>query len=285
MELIEYPIQKVARFGMGWAKVLLVPTGDWQYGADGFWESGLREYLRECVVEANGAPIILIGTGDMADRNSPSNRQRVRSAGFYDSVLDALQNEAERDVAGILKIIRDEIPEGNWIGMVEGHHYFEFDDGTTTDTRLCHELGATFLGDCAIVQLKFAKDEHTSKIVNIWVHHGQGVQHPIIKLKKLSAVMEGIDLFLMGHTPYIEAGVEGRMFPTASGKLKHRDIRLAGTGGWLRGYTQNSRRNGRAQGNYIEQGMMAACPLGGIKIWLKPWKNQHGAGVKIEVVV
>ncbi len=285
MELITYEPKKLIRTDQLWEPVLLVPTGDWQLGADGFWEEGLREYLRDCVREANGSPILMLGMGDYADMLSPSNRRKVANAGLYDRTLDALASEAKRDKDRILALIRKEIPEGEWIGMVEGHHYFPFDDGTTTDTQLCQELGTTFLGDCAVIHIKFTLNYSTTKTVKLWVHHGEGSATPMNKLAKIAAEWEGIDMFLMGHTPHIEAKVKGRIYTTDAGTVKHRYVRLVGTGGWLRGYTQGSRKDGRAQGNYVEQGMLPPCPLGGVKVWMKPWKNKDGAGVKLEVVV
>jgi hypothetical protein len=287
MELIDFVPRQTLRRELGWQDVLLVPTGDLQLGGIGFWKTGYIEYLKDCVKTANGAPILLVTTGDMVDRNSPSNRRKIANAELYDSVRAGQITIGEQDIEEVIDLFQTYIPEADIIGFISGHHYMDFGDGTNTDSRLADHFGASYLGDCAVVHLNFKQDDHTSKTVKIWLHHGQGTASPIKKLEKIAAEWDGIDLFLMGHTPHIETKVKGRMYTTTQGNLHHRTVKLAGTGGWLRGYTLNSSdvEGNLPKGNYVEEAMMAPCPLGGIKIWLRPWKNQHGAGVKIEVVL
>jgi len=282
MEILNFVPQKVKRAELLWTPTLLVPVGDLQYGAEGFWKAGFVRWLEECFEEADGQPIYFLGMGDYADMLSPSNRQRVGSSGLYEIALDALEAQADRDVEGIKGLL--EATKGQWIGMLEGHHYFEFDDGSTTDTRLCNYLETTFLGDCAQIHLRFKKNDHVSKIVRVWCHHGSGTGSTNKKLADIAAGNDA-DLLLMGHTPNIEGKKLSYSYTTDAGQLRHRERRVAGTGGWLRGYKQGSSRKGRAQGNYVEQRMLPPAPLGGIKIWLKPWRTEKESGVRIEVVI
>ncbi len=284
MEILEFIPKKLKQERLPWKTMLLVPIGDIQFGAQGCWTDGFKRWHEESFAKAEQleADIYFFGMGDYVDMLSPSNRKKWDRAELYEIALDSLEEVAERHLEGVLELLQG--TEGRWLGMLEGHHYFEFDDGTTTDTRLCQALNATFLGDCAQVHLRFIRDESVSSTVRVWGHHGVGTGSPNTKLEKQAAKRDA-DILLMGHTPTIEHKKIPYMYTTDYDPpiLKHKSRHVVGTGGWLRGYTQGSMRRRRAQGNYVEQAMMEPAPLGGVRILLTPQRQNGENLVHIEV--
>jgi len=282
MEILEFP-------PLAWKPTLLVPIADVQYGAQGCWTDGFKRWLAAVFEEAEKRELALyfIGGGDYVDMLSPSNRKKWAAAELYDIAVDSMAEMAERHIEGFLELVKG--TEDKWIGMLEGHHYFEFEDGTTSDTRLCAALGAPFLGDCAQIHLHFGGGPYKMlgkrATVRIWTHHGVGSGSPVAKLEHQAGKCDA-DLLLMGHTPTIETKKIPYLYTTEESPpdFRCRNRHLVGTGGWLRGYTKGSRRSGRAQGNYVEQGMLLPAPLGGVRIYLTPETVGREHSVQIEVL-
>ena len=59
-------------------------------------------------------------------------------------------------------------------------------------------------------------------------------------------------------------------FKGGRSKLIHRDIILACTGGYLKGYMANNQVGGRPGGTYVERALMNPVSLGGITIHVRP---------------
>ena len=147
--------------------------------------------------------------------------------------------------------------------MVKGHHTWEYTDGTTSDTRLCQFLDAPYLGTAGMVEVKFkdktVNDERRhrkSPSFRIWLHHGTGSgkfqASPLNTLEHLQASFDEVDVFLMGHQHKKAAAKKQRLrpvfYPSGKHKLEHRNIILACTGGFLKGYTAGRKRAGVPQG-------------------------------------
>src|SRR3990167_8343006 len=101
------------------------------------------------------------------------------SAGLYDTAERLIEEWAMQHVEELKEIMRP--TKGRWIGMVEGHHFYEFSDGSTTDTELCRFLEAPFLGTTGMVRLQFvkqygdaSKSHPVTTTCDIWMHHGSG---------------------------------------------------------------------------------------------------------------
>ena len=112
-----------------WKKTYVVPVGDVQLGAGGVDLDTLRRDIERGLEH----DAWFIGMGDYVDVASPSGRRKILAAGFYDSVVSALEGKAEEHIDEFLKVV--EGTEGRWLGLLQGHHYYEFGDGTTSDTR------------------------------------------------------------------------------------------------------------------------------------------------------
>jgi hypothetical protein len=267
MEIIQTPFLPIK-------ETVIYPVGDVQLGAPGFYESMFKSYIAEGIKRKAW----FIGMGDYVDVASPSNRARYAKSELYDNFKDMVAQGAEEALRQFKHLVKG--TEGRWLGLLEGHHYFEFEeDGTTTDTRLADYLRAPFLGTSAYVILRFqdqtSKSKRRVRFV-IEAQHGSGggikTAAPINKLENLASGHEGVDLFLMGHQHKRSVAELSRMYPDR-GKpphITHRAVKLIATGSFLRGYLEGSKYQGRAQGDYVEKGMMNPVALGGVPIVIKP---------------
>ena len=267
--------------------IRIIPIGDLQY--DGTNRSAWED-LDKLIKETSKSPdVYYIGMGDYLDVASPSNRENYKAMVKYDSFNDAMEAQVERQIEFIKKIL--EPTKGKWLGMLQGHHYWEFSTGGTSDTRLCTFLKAPFLGECAMIQVEF---EHTGKHKTpsfiIWCHHGASASDPIRKLISLSPSFNA-DLMLMAHTHTLATKKLNRIEAVFGelGKepyLRDREITLVSTGSYLKGYMQNSKRDGRFQGGYVEKGAMVPVALGSPTIHAKPNINWEGyATVKLRATI
>jgi hypothetical protein len=267
--------------------ITIIPIGDIQY--DGTNRSAWED-LDKLIKETSKSPdVYYIGMGDYLDVASPSNRENYKAMVKYDSFNDALEAKIEDHLAFIQKIL--EPTRGRWLGLLQGHHYWEFSTGGTSDTRLCTFLKAPFLGECAMIQVEFENTgKHKTPSFIIWCHHGSSASDPIRKLINLSPSFNA-DLMLMAHTHTLASKKLNRVEAVFGehGKepfLRDREITLVSTGSYLKGYMQNSKRDGRFQGGYVEKGAMVPVALGSPTINAKPNINWHGyASVKINATI
>lgn len=250
---------------------LIMPIGDIQWsGADGDTTDAMLKRHVEWGVENRAW---FLGMGDYLDTWSPSNRDRLLKAGLYDSgrkALDRLNRDLVRELyETILKPSR-----GRWLGLLEGHHYHDYLDGTTTDHDLAHRLDTPFLGTSALVRLLFRHGAQANKWspVVIWCHHGAGSSSraggPLNKLDQLIVHWDA-DIYLMGHqTKKVFAPIDRCEASWGRGAnrntLIHRTKIIACTGGFFKGY-----KEGCVRGNYVERAMMPPVALGGILIRIR----------------
>lgn len=253
---------------LGWQETLIMPVGDVQLGAEGCDEDRFQRHVQWGVEH----DAYFLGMGDYVDVASPSNRTALRTAKLYDSVHNKLEEAAERDVQRFKELVLGS--EGRWLGMLQGHHYYEFQDGTTSDTRLAGALGAPFLGDCAFVRLLF-KRATTSLSCTLWCHHGvgfgMGASAPLNKLQAIMPFFDA-DIYLMGHMHKVVGAPLDQLYMTrgAKAQLRHKTKLVAGTGSFLRGYTEGSAKAGHAAGGYVEKAMLPPVALGGVVITVTP---------------
>ena len=291
MELSQ--VEAIYSKDMPWGKHPIIPLGDMQIqpNRELFDERRFREVIQWGV--DNDA--YYLGMGDAVDFASPTNRARLRGAivegHLYDSTLDAIEAAAEEHLEWVKDLLAP--TKGRWLGMLEGHHFWEFADGTTTDMRLANFLGCSFLGTSAYVNLRFPNTvsgkSHRQEVpqITIWAHHGRaGGKLLATPLNQLEHVVKGFDadVYLVGHHHKATAGRMSRIYPkfkpNGTCTLEHRDIYLACTGSFLKGWVEGQRRGGRPSSTYVEKGMMNPVALGHIVLWVKPhYRQQNGHGV------
>ncbi len=299
MELYSQPVVDATKsLTLPLDETLIMPIGDVQYGSSACDVDRFKRHIDWGV--RNGA--YFIGLGDYVDLASPSNRRSLKSMiaseQLYDVAESAIDNAAQSHLEEFQEIVKQ--TRGRWIGLVRGHHYWPFGDGTTSDMRLANYLGCAYLGDCGIVNVCFAdqtklKNHRKMPSLNIWVHHGTGggmlQSGPINRLERMAVAWEDVDIFLMGHqhrkvTAKIQR-IKPVFRPSGKHRLVHRNIILAGVGGFLKGYMEGNRdSSGSPSGTYVERGMMNPVALGGVVVWARPRYEHDGyATVDIDISI
>ncbi len=268
-------------------EILILPIGDVQWAGEG--SSTALTTLKEHIKWGVSKGAYFIGMGDYVDFASPSNRQKIAASGIYDTA----HNVIELASSNLTKEIYERAlkPSANrWLGMLEGHHFYQYSTGITTDMELCSLLKTQFLGTCAFVRLIFV-DGNSKRHghVTLWVHHGTGsgskAGSPLNKLDQLPIYWDA-DIYLMGHQSKRVAAPLQRIEPIWSGRgdkhLKHRTIWIAGTGSFSRAYMAGNRHGNIPRGCYVEQAMMNPAALGGIKIRIRAnWRSTGGGGSRL----
>ena len=264
--------------------VTVMPIGDAQVGVEA---PDLKRLKNHMYWGFHVKHAMFLGMGDYVDMASPSNRRTLKAAGLYDTVTDALQAKATEDINTFLSMTG--YTKGAWLGMLQGHHYMEMADGTTTDMHLAEALRTQFLGDSALVRIVFDKSKEADGLrvkADIWCHHGRGggasVAAPINYLEKIARGFDA-DIYLMGHQHKKIAAPIDEIYYSRSGRMLHHTKLLACTGSFLKGYLANSTSEGRAGGTYVEKGMMTPVSLGGIVIELGIVKEEYGDRLDINV--
>jgi len=268
-----------------WKPLYIIPIGDIQLGASGVDIESLRRDIKRGVdLHKAGEQVRFIGLGDYVDVDSPSGRQKERSAGFYDSHVAALDEVGEMRIAELLRYFRD--THGLWLGLHHGHHYRDFGDGTTTDTRLAGALGAKYLKTTAFTRVRF-RWNNTGGVVSydIYSWHGAGSGQtqsaPINKLEKISGAISA-DLYLISH--FARPGVipRDRLYLSKDGHLRSKKIYMVATGGYMKAYDQDS---GRIEAGYVEKAGMTPVAIGGTIIKITPARSHKKSTVRVDTEV
>jgi len=272
MEIIEALVKTQLSTTLPMQEVLIMPIGDIHNDASG--NSDL-EKLRRHISWGMERGAYFLGMADYVDLASPSNRQQLLGAKVYDSVYDALDAQAYKAVEQLYEIMKPTV--GRWLGLLTGHHYWQFQDGDTSDCWLARKFQAPFLGDCAMIRCQFAEPQGKPRAAfTIWCHHGTGsgmtVASPLNRLERVVEYFDA-DVYLIGHQHKLVGAPMDRLYVNWNRKppqVEHRTVIVACTGGWLRGYQGGSRRGGKAQGTYVEKKMLSPTALGGVVISARP---------------
>jgi hypothetical protein len=170
-----------------------------------------------------------------------------------------------QDMANELEFMR-----GRLIGMGEGNHYWEFDDGSTSTQRLAAKLGCPYLGVSAVIRIIFDyKGSCTS--FQIYQHHGKGggastTGGHFLAVERLAKHVEGVQVFIMGHD-HFRGGVPGQPKLSFTPNSKHPGQLLEKEypvwyircGSFLRSYQQKTP-------SYVVDGAMGPGGLGVVKL-------------------
>ncbi len=283
MELVTYRFPVKTRQN---DTLLLLPIGDIQWAGDK--KEVALDMLKRHIEWGVENKAYFLGMGDYIDFLSPSNRERLRASGLYDTALNVVDQKA-KDLVEELYDKALKPSKGRWFGLLEGHHYSDYRDGTTSDQHLARLLDTTHLGTSAYVRLLFERGSSVGG-VNIWCHHGTGGGQMLgSSLNRAEKRIPGFeaDIYLMGHDTKKVAGPIDRLEPwwpkgksKAVPRLVHRTKIVASTGGFMRGYIAGSRAGQVPRGGYVEKGMMNPTSLGGILVKIRPrWVEEDGASM------
>lgn len=273
-------------------ETILLPIGDIQYGNVGCDLDRLKRHIDQWNDKPN---VYYIGMGDYVDAMSPSNRRKWLSVvgDMYDSTKDALDDGINGFLEKVQEVLRPTI--GKWVGLVTGHHSHQFQDGTTTDTRLANFLKTSYLGHSTLAHLVFkTKDKKRKAICKVWAHHGQGMgvtlEAAIRKVRSSVVPYWMANLYLIGHyhqvltaaIPWIDTHVDGK------GDIQWRSTkrRIVATGSFLEGFKSGSKDPlGHATGLYPEERMLPPNSLGAPVIFIRPKHSKDNyATIDLEVL-
>ncbi len=271
MELVDYVPQTQGSVYLPYERITLAPVSDVQVGAAGCDLDRFERHFHD-VCERGAYPYLL---GDAVDHASPSTRKKILNAGLYESTQEGLIDKARRDEEKILKILKW---SDKWLFVLEGHHYFDFMDGTTTDTHIADALGCPFLGTSTVFQIKFTRGSSSHLACQLFAHHGERSS------MSTSLMTRWMELNLLPHWPTVDVfnvahchragGVKMESLVPMFGKhpsIKGKQRVLGVTGGYLKGYVVGHKcENVRPQGNYIERGIMPPVAVGGLLIHVTP---------------
>ncbi len=260
-------------------RIVIAPLGDIQWSGDG--GSTAQDHLKRHIDRCLELDALFIGMGDYIDFASPSNRQAIRSAKIYDTANEVIENAAESLMDEVFRLFLKPTV-GRWIGLLEGHHFFEF-GGRTTDLLLAEKLKTRHLGTSCFVHLRPCG-------VTLWAHHGQGggmmPAAPLNKLYHVAAGLEGADVYLMGHTtkmPVVRLSRPRPEWNCTPPKLTHRDVFLINTGGFSRSNVPGSRHGSIPRGDYAEAGMMTPSPLSAPLIYIDAKAKRLEDRIRVEI--
>lgn len=245
-------------------QMLLMPIGD----VHAFSEAWPEKRFKDHIVWGVDRGAYFLGMGEYLDFTSGS--QRLILDNMRDSQREHLDRLIRGDVERLAKMI--EVSKGRWLGLLEGHHYHQFNDGTTSDQYLCQLLEAPFLGTSTLLSLRLAVEGRNETCeVLVFAHHGAnrgGSRKQGGKLHRLEDLLEWVeaDIYLMGHDHSKVNAPMDRLYRTAGGHLYHRTKILARTGGWLVGW-EGKRPVGEgaatvSRGSYVEQAALGPSSLG-----------------------
>lgn len=261
MELVKHHI----RVKLG-ETVTILPIGDIQWA--GVDHEVAVSTLHAAIKYGQSCKAYYVGLGDYIDTLSPSNRQRLEAAALYDTAKGFF----DRSASELVKDLYDRFLKptaGRWLGLVSGHHYYKYEAGHTSDQELCHLLKAPFAGTCAYIGLSFENTQGVRLgMTNIWLHHGTGGgQSAAAPVQKIESVVYGeweADIYIIGHMTKMAAAPKNRVYPIWQGTphLAHRKKVLVGSGGFSKGYIEQSRHGQTPMGGYVERGMMKPVVLG-----------------------
>jgi hypothetical protein len=267
---VEVVIKKISKN----KPIFIAPLGDIQYTSDK--RAVARDHLKRDIDRALEAGAMFLGLGDYIDLASPSNRRRIQGAGFYDSVMEALEEQA----TGLCDRLYDEFLEptkNRWIGLLEGHHFMTYrgkeeeDVLMTSDMYLAKRLNTQFLGTSCMIRLEAGKGDDDQ--LTIFAHHGVGsgilAGSVINRLGRVSAWVDS-DIVLMGHWTRRGAVPEQRLRLLNNGELGDHTTQLVATGGYGRAYQERHREGIIPRGNYVERFLMRPVTLGGVLISWTP---------------
>lgn len=269
MELIDFQPAVLSSTEVSNQVVTIAPIGDIQYMEnDGFAKQRFKDHLK--MIEDEFENVWYLGMGDYIDYMSPSNRAAVSQARVYDSSRKSLDDQGRALVDALYDNILYKT-KGRWLGLLKGHHYWEYSDGSgTTDMELARALDTVYLNQCALIELKFLREKGWARgTVNIWAHHGTGsAKYPASKLvNNVVPHWPEVDLYLMGHMHDSDFKPIARMVKRGNQIVDHNAL-AAVTGGWLKAYKEGTP-------TYIEEKMLAPRALGAPIIQVRPYLDER----------
>lgn len=248
--------------------ITLYPFGDVHRSSPACDVDRWRDFLKEASQEKNA---YFLGLGDYDDFSSTSEREILGNKKLHESTrrtIEDLMDSHNKQFHKEIAFMQDRL-----IGLIEGNHYGEYQDGTTTTMKLAGMMRTKYLGVASFIRLHIV-NHGRGTYVDIWVHHGKGAARlPGGSLNRVVQMAESADadLYFMGHDHKKTVGYVPRLCLKHTKKgvmLKHRRQLFARTGSFLKGYEPGC-------ASYVADAAMGPTDLGFVKISIIPKRITH----------
>lgn len=248
-------------------QMILMPVGDVHAYSRGWPQEKFVNHLKWGM--DRGATFL--GMGEYLDFTSTSQREKL--AGLRISCSEELDEMVMEKIMEFADLISFTKGNGNWVGLIEGDHYHEFQNRKTTAQVLCEYLGCDYLGDMAMIRIEMNVPGNKLAVCTVVAHHGVGSASTagghLNRVEKMAGWLAA-DIYLMGHS-HSKANTAIDMLTFDGNVLYHRTKLIARTGGWFRGYDSGfplslDRPAYESQGSYVEKKAMMPTAIGGIAI-------------------
>lgn len=212
-----------------------------------------------------GHSIRIFSTGDHLAATSPSERAALISAkggsGMYKDVLVELDENILKKCDKFIE--RFKSFKGDIMFLQSGHHFHEFSrwsihNGINSDQYIAKQLGCTFAGMVAYIDLVFTAQKYTARIA---AYHGNGAGVlPGSGLNRRYRVHEAFsdcDFVYGGHDNQRASAVTGTIRKDRSGIPRLIERRTVCIGAHEMAYAIGSNAD-----DYVEVALMRPTPLG-----------------------
>jgi hypothetical protein len=251
--------------------IYLVPFGDVHRDTRLCHVRKWKEFLQWA---ADKEDFYAIGMGDYLDMASTSERCEIRKANLHETTIQSLEDIYREKALEFVEEIK--FMKGKIIGMIEGNHYAEFQNGTTSTQFMCEKLGCKYLGAASAIRLFFHSVGHKRTAhIDIMAAHGSKtasqIGGSINQVVKLSEVCIS-DIFLLAHDHKKAVGMQSVICLTGN---KAESIRVKSikqlycrTGSFLQSYVPN-------EPSYAVGNLFRPSDIGVVKIELTPKENEQ----------
>lgn len=262
----------------------LIPFGDIHRDSDMHADQHWQDFLAYAKRQKTA---VFLGMGDFSDGISTSERIALSGPAVHDTTKRTLDGVYKGVAATLYKELS--FMKGRLIGMLGGNHYFQFDDGDTTDHVLAASLGTKFLGVCSFIRLSlsFKGRPNTKASIDIFAHHGKGggslPGSTFNTIEKMLNTADA-DFYFMGHDHKkgcVPSSPRLKLVSTGPGselKVRERTPWLGRTGSFLKAYEP-----GRVSYN-VDAGR-SACALGWIEFEITPHRVRSMGDDYVEFTV
>lgn len=201
-----------------------------------------------------------LGVGDYHDFASWSERKALKDV--HEQTMERFTNMVIQDLEYFAE--ETEQMKGKLIGLVEGNHTWNFENGDTATERLCKLMDAPYLGWLTHLTLNVKFPLRKSTSVSIVACHGKAggkrVGTSINQIEDMKSIFPVADIYTMGHNHDRGAWPVDVLVPINGGAtIKQKRQFLVRSGSFLKAYEPNSN-------SYVASRLLRPSDLGAIKL-------------------
>lgn len=202
------------------------------------------------------------GMGDYGDLASTSERKAIRSidAKLHDDTklaLDLLVEKQNREIAQELMFMK-----GRLLGLIDGNHNWEFQNGKNATEDLCERLDALYLGWLCYFELAVLLDNSKHTCIDFVLCHGKAggktAGITINQVDDMRRIFPAADVYVQGHD-HQRYAVPADVLIKKEGTIKQHRQFLCRSGSFKKGYMPG-------QGGYEVGRLLKPADLGALKL-------------------